>query len=370
MRNLKILGLMLLVSRTCHGQTLAFNETKPQFGAVTIGETSVPKIISVSNIGSAPMFIIQIAATNDFAETSHCPIWLPEGSGCLVWIRFTPTAAGPRSGELRVTWTGGGKQTIALIGFGSLGTNHADKGTPQAVRADRTKNDEEAARELIDDKRFSFQALLHKNPADVANSARVFELTKDSERKLRIASILLSIGVWDPKYSDYLMDEAKKALAHDQDMPWPILYGEDGLAKSLNPALGDWCVKHQLSFHDAEKVQKYEIPVAWVYLSAAHDSRAYELLLKGLRSPNVMVAISAAHGLAILQDPRAINEMIFVGRNTQNEARFEIAKSLLYFPDPNAQTVAEELTPEKMKGGLELTRREIEARGLKVLLPW
>jgi hypothetical protein len=234
----------------------------------------------------------------------------------------------------------------------------------------RTTNDEETARKLIDDKRMTFQALLNKNSADVANSEQIFALTKDSQRKERIASILLSIGITDQNYFRYLADEAKKALAHDHDMPWPVLYGEDGVAQTLNPVLNDWCKEHQLSFQEAQNVQNYEFPIAWYYLSAARDARAYELFLKGLHSPNIMIAISAAHGLAVLQQPRAIDEMIAAARETPSEARFEIAKSLLFFSDPKAQAAAEELTPKKKKGSLEITRQAARTSGIKALLPW
>jgi hypothetical protein len=72
----------------------------------------------------------------------------------------------------------------------------------------------------------------------------------------------------------------------------------------------------------------------------------------------------------VLQDPRAVAEMIATGRQTSNEARFEIAKSLLFFADPEAQEAAEELMTETMKNSLEVTPREVKEKGVKALLPW
>jgi hypothetical protein len=153
-------------------------------------------------------------------------------------------------------------------------------------------------------------------------------------------------------------------------MPQPVVYGEDFRARALNPDLNVWCEKHKLSFWDMDKVQNYEIPVAWYFLSAARDPRTFDLMLKGLRSPNVVIASSAAHGLAVLQDPRAVDEMISIGRRTGNEARFEIAKSLLFFSDPKAQAAAEDLIPEKEQKILDATRSEVKAKGINALLPW
>ena len=370
-RTLQIVLALLLAGPRCGSQTLAFNEVKPQFGSVAVGKSSEPKIISISNVSSAPIFLLYIRARQDFTQSNECPMWLPESSGCLVFITFTPVAAGPRTGQLYVQWAGGGEQSISLNGLGLPPQDSHDATVPQKVeRASRTTNDEEMAHELINDKRYSFQDLLNKSPGAIANSETVFALTKETQRKQRIASILLSIGVKDRVYFDYLTDEARKALAHDHDMPWPLLYGNDWEPKGANPAMNEWCEKHNLPFWDMYRVSYYEITGAWYFLAAAGDPRTYDLLVKGLHSPNPMIAAMAAHGLAKLQDPRAIEELIATGRKVPVEARGGIAEALLFFPDPKAQAAANEILPDKEKNLLEVWRRDIKARGLKVLFPW
>jgi len=262
-------------------------------------------------------------------------------------------------------------QSIPLRGFRISSSEKEDKTTVWSGELPgRTTNDEETAKDLDNDKRYSFEALLKGNPADIANAEKTFALTKDTQRKQRKASILLSVGVKDQIYFDYLADEAKKALAHDHDMPWPIEYGEDGLNKSdsPNPAFVAWCEKHELPFWEMYNIPVYELPNAWYYLGAAGDPRAYDLLVKGLRSFNLMIAGTAAQGLAKLQDPRAINELIAIGGQLKGEPRILVAESLLFFNDPKAQAAADELMPRK--GLLEIQRRDIKTRGMKVLFPW
>ena len=81
-------------------------------------------------------------------------------------------------------------------------------------------------------------------------------------------------------------------------------------------------------------------------------------------------AATAARGLAKLQDPRAVDELIATGSHVPGEALLGIAQSLIYFSAPKAQMAAEKLTSEKEKRVLEAYRQDMNARGLKALFPW
>ena len=83
-----------------------------------------------------------------------------------------------------------------------------------------------------------------------------------------------------------------------------------------------------------------------------------------------MIAAMAAHGLAKLQDPPAVDEMITAGHQTTGEAIWAIAQSLIYFPGPKAQAAADELTPPPQKALLGAFRGEASARGLRALFQW
>src|ERR1700730_14053283 len=98
-RLVQVLVLMLLGSPACFSQSISFNEIKPQFGAVEVDNVSERKIISIFNASDAPLYIVEIRTTQEFEQSNLCPIWLAEGSGCLINITFTPRAAGLRSGQ-------------------------------------------------------------------------------------------------------------------------------------------------------------------------------------------------------------------------------------------------------------------------------
>ena len=262
-----------------------------------------------------------------------------------------------------------------------------------------TKTNEEKIQELTArmKEKYTFQDLLSGKPEPVAIDEQIFALTDDVQTKRRIASILVSVGVRDQVYFDYLAAEAKKSL--DSDMPWPTLYDENGRKndradnpafvawckkhglnpqderyvayRAANPAFLEWCIKQRLNPQDARITAYYEIPAPWYDLGAARDPRAYGLLVQGLHSHNLMIAAVAAKGLAALQDPKAIDELISTGRRVPGEARGAIAESLLYFPQPKAQAAAEELSDVWADRNVwEVVKQDAKTKGIKGLFGW
>jgi HEAT repeat protein len=121
---------------------------------------------------------------------------------------------------------------------------------------------------------------------------------------------------------------------------------------------------------DAYHAEYYEMSVPWYYLAPAGDARSYDLLVKGLRSNNLMIVARAAHGLARLQDRRAISELIAAGNDAKGEALWGIIQALTYFDDGDAQSAAEALTPTQQKRSLATFRNDASERGLRAILPW
>jgi HEAT repeat protein len=270
------------------------------------------------------------------------------------------------------------------------------RATAQNNRTART-NDEKA-QELIalENKTHTFQEFLSGNPEVVANEEQIFALTSDVKVKRRIASILITLGIKDRIYFDYLVQEAKKGL--NNDMPWPSAYDERGRLnkdvtpafiawckkngidpndphvasyRAADPAWLEWCMKRHLNLNNSRYAAYYEIPDGWYDLAAARDPRAYDLLIEGLHSHNLMIAATAAKGLARLQDPRAIDELITTGHRVPGEARYGIAEALLYFSDPKAQAAAEELSDVlEDKKLFDYKRAEAKAKGVKGLFPY
>ncbi len=267
-----------------------------------------------------------------------------------------------------------------------------------AQQPDKAKTNDERAQELItlNNKNHTFEEFLHGNPETVANAKEIFRLSSDAVIKRRIASVLIYLGVTEQAYFDYLVSEARKGL--DNPMPWPTAYDEHGRTnQEITPEYAAWCKKHEVDPNDPKHVAYrasdpkflewamerhlnlnntryeayYEIPLAWYDLAAARDPRAYDLLVQGLHSHNLMIAAVAAKGLAKLQDPRSIKELIATGRRVPGEARVGIMEALLYFDDSKAQAAAEELSDVlNDKHHFELIRENAKKQGVKGLFPY
>ena len=90
------------------------------FASETVGSTSPVQTSTLTNIGTAPLNIIGITVSGDFAQTNTCGPSLATRSSCQISVTFAPSAAGNRTGTLTVAQSGGGTpQTIALSGTGA-----------------------------------------------------------------------------------------------------------------------------------------------------------------------------------------------------------------------------------------------------------
>lgn len=197
--------------------------------------------------------------------------------------------------------------------------------------------------ELADEaNKHTFANILAGNPAAVCNIEEIFEVTSQTELKERIASILMRIGVRDSVYFDFLSAQARNALA--SDMPWAELFDKStGKVTGVNPAFLEWCRKHGRDQQGAFDEARYKISIPWLYLASTGDPRIYDLLLDGLHAENRIIIGLAAFGLAKLQNPKAIDELIAASSPAIGDARFQIGIALWYFPDPKAQAAADKI---------------------------
>lgn len=94
------------------------------FASQILTTASAAKNITVKNNLAVPLTIASISATDDFAQTSNCPLppnTLARGASCSVSVRFTPTALGARTGTLTVSDDAStSPQMEALSGTGTL----------------------------------------------------------------------------------------------------------------------------------------------------------------------------------------------------------------------------------------------------------
>ncbi|UWZ85850.1 choice-of-anchor D domain-containing protein [Occallatibacter riparius] len=93
------------------------------FNGITVGVTSSPQTIMLTNAGTGTLNINSIglsgANPGDFAETNNCPATLTVNQSCAINVTFTPTAVGPRSATLAITDNAANSpQSVALSGTG------------------------------------------------------------------------------------------------------------------------------------------------------------------------------------------------------------------------------------------------------------
>jgi DNA-binding beta-propeller fold protein YncE len=108
--------------------------TSVVFGNQTVGTTSAPQTVTLTNNGSAAEPIetpINGYNGSDFAEASDCPSELGAGASCTISITFTPTARGSRTGLLVLN---DGDYQAVMASFDATGTG----GLSMAVAPDRS----------------------------------------------------------------------------------------------------------------------------------------------------------------------------------------------------------------------------------------
>ena len=110
------------------GPAASLSPASLTFPTETVGTSSTSESSTLRNSGSAPLTISGIgvagADAGDYAEANDCPsapATLAPSSACTISVTFTPSAAGTRSGSVRVTDDAGGSpQTVALSGTGAV----------------------------------------------------------------------------------------------------------------------------------------------------------------------------------------------------------------------------------------------------------
>lgn len=111
-----------------YGTSVSVSPTSLNFGAETLGNTSAPMTVTLTNVAkSTPLLIANLglggANPTDFAATSNCPIApnpLAGQGSCTISVTFTPSAQGQRTAEVLISDDGGGSpQMVPLAGTGT-----------------------------------------------------------------------------------------------------------------------------------------------------------------------------------------------------------------------------------------------------------
>lgn len=166
-----------------------------------------------------------------------------------------------------------------------------------------------------------------------------FERTEEKRDRQVIAARLVTHGVKDAEYFDYLAGYAREAI--QSDMPCLVNFDDKGrtLRGQTNEAFLAWCTEHRLAAEECFQRQS-DFTQDVMKLANTGDPRAFDLLAQAMRSPNCMIVASAAHGLALIGDKRAIGPLQQAAERFPGEVAYVVAKALVYFDDPEAQAIA------------------------------
>lgn len=194
---------------------------------------------------------------------------------------------------------------------------------------------------------------------------QAFEDSNSKLEKQTIASTLLSYGDKDIRFLEYLAGFAKTAI--ESDMPFPIAFDSQGSAirGQYSSEFVAWAARNRIDPHKAAEEAMFGQPGDVLFLASAVDSRAFDLLLRGLEAKNYFVVANAARGLARLQDARAIRPIIEACKRAPPELARLIAEALVYFDDPEAQAAAERFILNKAV--LNELRQRAKERGVKAI---
>ena len=166
--------------------------------------------------------------------------------------------------------------------------------------------------------------------------------------KGKIASVLIRLGSDDDTYWDFLVRLAAPALGSDA----PDFMSYDSQGRSVpGPSLefSAWAKAHNVAANGPKGTTAedsvYIFPAEVALLGTTRDPRAIPLLRRGLLSPNHMVEVMAANGLAEIQDKDSIPLIIEACKRAPVEAARAIAESLVYFDDRAAQSAVDTYIP-------------------------
>jgi hypothetical protein len=111
------------VSILAQPDTLTLSPASLNFGPQLAGTASGTQTGTLTNTGSSPVAINNVASTGtnagDFSESNTCGSSLAPGSDCAIHVTFTPARSGPRAASIAITDdTVGSPHQLPLSGTG------------------------------------------------------------------------------------------------------------------------------------------------------------------------------------------------------------------------------------------------------------
>jgi HEAT repeat protein len=196
-----------------------------------------------------------------------------------------------------------------------------------------------------------------------------FLSAQDTLDRATIARVLIKLGDKDDAYWNFLVKLATPAL--ESDAPDFMNFESDGkTSKGPSPAFVAWAAARNVPPNGpngtAAEDSMYTFPGRIILLGLTGDGRAIPLLRQALSSPNHMIEIAAAEGLAELQDKESIPLIIEACERAPAAAKSLIAESLVYLDDDDAQKAVDTYIPADRAKIL----RDAKAQGKKTPLTY
>ncbi|SFS04260.1 Beta-propeller repeat-containing protein [Granulicella pectinivorans] len=89
------------------------------FAAQSLGTTSMAQIVTLTNVGTAPLTVSSVSITGAYAQTNTCSTSIAAGGSCAISVTFSPTVNGTLTGTLTVTDNAAGSpRVVSLTGTG------------------------------------------------------------------------------------------------------------------------------------------------------------------------------------------------------------------------------------------------------------
>lgn len=102
-----------------YGTVAHTSGNKLNFPAISIGTTSPPEPIQLTNFGTTELTIGSITSSGDFSQTNNCGNELPVAGSCTIQVTFKPTRVGKRTGTVQIVDSDfNSPQVINLTGLG------------------------------------------------------------------------------------------------------------------------------------------------------------------------------------------------------------------------------------------------------------
>ena len=168
-----------------------------------------------------------------------------------------------------------------------------------------------------------------------------FPLAEYALDKAQIAQVLVKLKDPTETYWNYLVNLITPVL--DSTAPSPLATNAQGKeVQGVSPAFEAWVDNNKLNPPTELENATYIYPAYILLLGQTDDQRAIPLLRRALSSPNHLLAISAAQGLAELQDEDGVPLIIDAAKRAPASAANLIAEPLGYFKSTEAQAALDQ----------------------------